>query len=580
MKQVLYGFCIVLFGNQVFAQINLNFGNRHPIFLDAINSPADLKLGFHTIAAPMPSIGANYIIPEVCTDATGFPNAIDVASSLCMFKRKLRVGEPLLTFRTDRAWNQKYMHTLNIPVLKGAELRVLNSREFGNNSSIENVTDPNGVFKRRYFDFDFYTGGDGYDVIEANGVYVSLTGTADPVTTNINRNLATRRYTVPEFYWISKNQSQPSFNKPEDGWVAFKSDIPLNGTSYLETRLVGSTSLTSIPNTFSSSGTIWTNYPVLDYSSGKSLNTIQSWHYSDAIVWTSGTSTKPLDHMELFRFNKEYGLSRWERFETPQGCLKTVAFHNANLPASQQVDANTYCSEANIISISQLSRDCDNGANVIIYPFFQKFMRTSCRDWTYNESYDLPQHPYFVPISEQFVSTRNLVLQSDFAEGQLEKWNSMSGAGAGNLTSLRAVEVLRQGFNNFAGAMSCPACLGNSIYQDIDPRANVANQPSKSLQIQTGVRVQGTVGSQVSLVLFLYDLSGNHIMKTSTQILSPRIHTTLQSNSPDVLAFNFPWDFSARPLSRIRYAVYLTTPNFSSGSLVVDDAFLTILPQK
>lgn len=562
-----------LIGQTTHAQsLNFHFGNRHPVAIDAINSPANIKLGFHTIPTPMPSAGAQYLVPEVCTDAAGFPNTIDVASPLCAFKRKLRIGEPLLTYRTDRAWDQKYMHTLNIPLLKGASLRVLNSREFGNNSSIDQASVPEGIFKRRFFDFDFYTGGDGYDVIEADGPFVSMIGTADPVTSNTNRNLATRKYSVPEFFWVN------SQNVPADSWIAFRSDLLLNASEYFVALLGGTTSLTTRPP-LSKSGTIYTNYPLLGYSNGKLLNTIQSWHYSDEILWTSATSTKPLDHLETFRFNKEYGLSRWERFETPQGCLKTIAFHNQALPVSQQLDPNVECSEATMMARSQMSKDCDNGSGVIINPFYQKFMRYSCRDWTYNEVYDLPQHPFWVPISEQFITTRNLILQSDFAEGQFEKWQSLPGGGANNNTVLSTVEMQRQNFNSFAGRLSCSACLGNSIYQDIDPRVNVANQATRSLQIQAGVRIQGQPGTHVSLVLFLFDSAGRQVMKSATQILSPRVHATLTSQEADVLSFNLPWNFATTPLSRIRFQIYFTTPNNAPGSLIVDDAFLALLPQ-
>jgi hypothetical protein len=545
-------FIIILPLSALGQAVNMNFPVQHSVTVRA-EGASSIRRGFHTLPVPRPSAGVDFIVPEVCTDENGLQTPIDPLSPDCRGRRKLRIGEPLLTYRTDFAWNQAYMNTLNIPHLKGRSLRVINSRDWGLNSS-------SAKEHRRFFDFDLYTGGDGYDVIEADGQYVSLIGTADPVTNRMGENA--QAFVVPEFFWLNQNC------QPEDGWVAFRSDLALNQTEHIVASLKGG-SVSECPKLGTSkSSTIYHRYPLQTLSSGKSTESLASWHYAGEIRWLSPTSTAPLWHYEYFLFTQAYGLTRWERWETLPGCRTMVEFHNKWLPpGATPLNPDVECNPDRIQDLSNKSKNCNGPLKANM--FYQDFYRYDCRDWSYVRSFDRAQHPYFVPISHSFITSRNLLTQTDFAEGRMESWKKYDGILTGQTTTTLPVIGNQKGSESYHLEVACTNCLGNSIYQDVDPRSVVAEYGTGSLQLQAGARLGGNVSGKLTIVLFLFDSRGN-------VVASPRANVNLRSTQDDVIAFNIPWDFSAVPISRIRYQIYIDSP----GVYRVDDTFLAILPQK
>lgn len=516
--------------------INMKFPQTHFVMVDPANS-SNTQLGFYTLPTPINTLGAEYIVPYVCVDANNMPMKVDIFSVECTKKRKLRIGEPTVTYRTDLAWGKRYQLVENIPHFKKNILRVVNLKEFGSNAS--SPAEP-----RAFFDFDSDKGGDGYDIAEANGAYTSLIGTRDPITISNT------------FFFYDKDC------KEEDGWISFPNNILPDVSSYVFANLISGTSLSECQERkakqwVDGSLTLFEHYKKtpLVFTSGKKTDSISSTHFSGA------DTSKDLDAFEQFQFTKEYGITRWQRFNTKLGCRNSAVHFNQ--------DPDKVCTDAalkEIIDADTLSKGC-NGVNETSF-FNQYFYRWSCRDWTNSAYHDIPRQPY-MGLDLAFITSRNLIKRGDMAEGKIDQWSVYPGPN-NTPTIVRPIKRTLNGESqNWALEASCTNCPGSSIYQDIDPRSIVADYGRGDLQIQLGASVKGLNNGHVTIAVFLYDTNLRFVE-------TRRIHSDMaKTTSEDVLAFNFAWDFKNKPLGLIRYQIYFGKP----GKYIVDDAFLALIPQ-
>ena len=478
----------------------------------------DIRLGYYSLEITDTGLGPSFNVQEVCIDQAGLATLDDPIA--CARKRKLRIGEPLPYVRHDRAHNQFYLINNNVPHLKRLSLQVVSGREFGVNSA-------DSANYRAFFDFDAT---DGYDIIEPNGNFSSIVGTRDPVTTDAR------------FFWWSQDC------RKEDGWLLFGNSLQPNNNGTEIAKLRGGT--TCNPSSgYSSARTIWNwyqNEPRV-YTNGKKAESIVSWHFGGV------DGQGDMKHIEVFYMNRAYGMSRWERWETAAGCVKTAEAAGQN--------PSTFCDIPKRLEANRISASC-NGADTETH-FGETFYRFDCRDWTYTMPLEVPLHPYHTPLSLDFVSSRNLLRTHDFASSKIDGWNRL---GTPNTTNWAHVADPKT--KNVSLAMSCAGpCQLNSIYQDVDPNPIVADYARGNLRVQAGATLKGPVGKTGMLSIHLINPQGNLIETKSVKVLF-----TNRKSQP--AAFNFPWNFSASPVGFIRYEFYLE----GEGQYVIDDTFLALLP--
>lgn len=507
----------------------ISFPSRNTVTL----SPGG-TLGYYTLAVPnRDTLGAKYNVPLVCVDSKGDPRRLDPMSPNCTRTRPLRIGEPLYYYRHDYVWDRTYLVNMAVPTLRGRSSRVLHQREWGSLMADEKT----GV-KRALFDYDDGTGGDGYDVIEMDGAYSSTVGTRDPITTSNS------------YRWFNKDC------KPADGWIFFDNKLPLNTTRWLIATLVGAPTVDECKGTGKAQSlTVYHKYPSLTYTSGKKMRSIVSWHYG------AGDATKDLHHLEQFYFTEEYGLTRWERWETLGGCRLTASFLKQN--------PDVMCSREKIqehLKVRRASKDCSGPDEAHMWG--QYFFRWGCGDWSFASLYDLPQHPYSVPLSNSFATLKNLLKQADFAEGRRTAWKTYPGTKS---VTPRPIKVTRQKEKENS-ALRIPrvtGAVGHSIYQDVAPGDLTKVYGTNEFVIQSGLKIRSPDRGHATVVVFLFDARGRHVADR-------RMRVSLDQPVEDALAFHFRWDLAKIPLSRIRFQVYFDR----ASEYVVDDTFLAILPSR
>lgn len=220
---------------------------------------------------------SDFLIQDVCLNENGDVIALDPLSPLCTLKRNLQFGELLPYHKHD---------------LHGIDLNPAAANGYQRSDSFPTSVDSTTAAQT----LDFGVGGatfgqkdpqDGHNTYEAEGQYVSITGTKDPVSGTI--------------YFISP----PCVNA--DAWTLFPTNSFTGGSGTFSIK--SSFSPSSCPSTFNSTYTAW-DFPSspLTYTSGATLISAISYHYSHATVALS-------DHLEKLYFTKEYGGTRWERWE-------------------------------------------------------------------------------------------------------------------------------------------------------------------------------------------------------------------------------------------------------------------------
>ena len=324
-------------------------------------------------ARPCASAQANdaldFLIQDVCVDAKDRPIAGDPAS--CPRHRDLRPLERTPFLRTDNEDGKVYQSITSHPVRSpypGQRIpRIAATKEFGGD-------DPSTAFR----DFDRCLPGictppfrDGYDILEAEGEFVSIIGTSDPGMNG-------------QVFWnsaCSGGMENPANH--EDSWLTFPARILQNpkGTRLAWLKINQGT---GCPWFFNPAWTEWQRLPgPFVFTSGKALEAIRSDHFG-------GRSPARADHIERFYFTRAYGFTRWERWE--RGDVRVKA-HGCN-------DATT------------LERDG------VIY------RRTDCRDTTHVIQQAVPYLPDVSGPPWPLNGAPNLLRNPTFAQGRLDGWRA------------------------------------------------------------------------------------------------------------------------------------------------------------
>lgn len=245
---------------------------------------ARLAIGCLALALPLVQPAAadtieDYLVQQVCDDGAGGHTSADPVT--CPDKaRKLRIGEalPYHKWDVDRTIGQPLQIGDSYPIkdLFG-RTRVIHTMYF----------DHPGAFVEPYFDTarsDDWRAG--YDVMIADGTYVSIGGTYDP-----------GRGWQP--FWSGSSCSYA------DSWIHAPKTLAVPFTQGQTTSKLTNRSPQCPPvGRLSTAFTTWNYYPNLPYESGKTLDTIKSWHFGGKNV-NAGS-------IEVFYFTKEYGRTRWE----------------------------------------------------------------------------------------------------------------------------------------------------------------------------------------------------------------------------------------------------------------------------
>ena len=499
--------------------------------LTPLGGQSDIVIGSHTYELPQLPYMYDYIVQKVCLDENNQVTPEDPYT--CTKKRNLRVGEdlPYSRYNSSTVTNAlgeivsqtEFLHNNNIPHLKGYKSHVVSVREW---------TAAAGA-NRAFRDFDVL-GGDGYDVVEANGAYSSGVGTRDPITTSA------------DFVWWN-NQCQP-----EDGWVLFPNDILKDfSLRSIVAYLTGGNQCDPAQG-FSDSLTTFQRLAEFEFANGKKMPAVVSNHYG------RGDTQMDLFHIERFYMTSQYGMSRWERWETAQGCVLAAQFHNQ--------DPNVFCDQARIQKINESwikTKSCTGSGFEDL--FGQRFFRTGCSDWTDVKPLDTPIHAFNAPMTATFVTSRNLLQSADFANRQIGGWQRM-------VAPFQPDWAFKENSRtkNISLALSCnPQCAAHSLYQDVDPRSVVSEYGGGELKIQVGALMTGLSGAVADVVVHLQELNGT--------VHQRKVRINFETGVPASLRYNFNWNFAAYPLQNIRYQVYLNGAPYNPYTL--DETFLAILPK-
>lgn len=302
----------------------------------------------------------DYVITDVCVDKDN--QVINGDPAVCEKHRNMRIGErlPFIVTDYDKAY-QRYWHAFaSIPMVgTDGRLKVMVSKHF---QGMQTAWDAN--FKFSYVYDKSITG---YDLLDLTPDMVSAIRTSDGGCFD------------QVFY----------SNKPSrmGGWIFFDRNLK-DGSSNHNIRLerldpkLPEHCPKSSGNNSGSTRDIW-NAPVLHtYESGKTLNSIVTYHYSHKDL------TKETNALERFFFTKEYGFTMWEAWWPLAKCLK------------EKTD-KTIC---DLKSPNHFLRGrCNPDSGTTVWGN-QPWVRMDCRDVTFYQKLKVSH----IPIDPMMGATNNL----------------------------------------------------------------------------------------------------------------------------------------------------------------------------
>lgn len=231
----------------------------------------------------------DFFVQDVCLGASGEVLTLSPASPLCSSRRNLKPGESLPYHKHDQRGNNTDPQSVN-----GYQ----RSDSFPSNDGLSTVQT-----------FDFGVGGatfgikdgnDGFNVYETRGGYASLVATQDATGG------------IQFFLSPTCTKDASGFKDINDSWIIAPNVLSSGLTGATTSLLKIEKNITTCPSLqYDKSLTFW-DVPSgkLGYTSGDTLNTLLSYHYSHPSVAES-------DHLEKFFFTDEFGPTRWERWERP-----------------------------------------------------------------------------------------------------------------------------------------------------------------------------------------------------------------------------------------------------------------------
>jgi hypothetical protein len=274
----------------------------------------------------------DFLIQNVCISATGTVLPYSPTSSMCSSTRDLLPGERLPYHKHDQ-----YGVDANPDAVKG----------YQRSDSFPSVSLPNTVVQT----LDFGVGGrtfgtkdigDGFNVFETRGSNASIVATDDAIGG------------IQFFLAPPCNVNASDLSDINDSWIIAPTVFQAGITQSTTTQLMLSHTLNTCPSRYDQSLTFW-EIPIakLGYTSGDLLQTVISYHYSHPTVDGS-------DHMEKFYFTREFGATRWERWERP----------NTPYHTDEKTRADT-----------QAAAGTCNGSSVAS-DHLSDWYRVDCREWT------------------------------------------------------------------------------------------------------------------------------------------------------------------------------------------------------
>lgn len=321
-------------------------GQTHAATVRPTLQPVFTDPGPAIVPAPTADSGSSvsdFLIQDVCTDAKGKVIALDPASPACTHRRNLQYGEKLPYHKTDQhgsdanpAAANGYQRSDSFPVSKDSSL-VGHTLDFGVGG---------GTFGRK-------DANDGFNLYETRGTYASAIATQDAVG-GIQ-------------YFIAPTCVNGNGN--EDSWGLFPTAMKGTGSNLFSLQIASTPD--ACPGNFAQSYTAW-EFPSspLTYTNGTKLVTALSYHYASPTVAAS-------DHLEKFYFTREYGATRWERWERP------------NTP---------YHSQEKERAASKAALGVCNGPSVT-YDSAGPWYLVDCREWTNIIPDTNPSSKWYNPLS-------------------------------------------------------------------------------------------------------------------------------------------------------------------------------------
>lgn len=434
-----------------------------------------------TALAYTPNIATDFLLQDVCVDSNDVAIAGDPAT--CPYHRDIRFGEFIPYIHTDMngsgrasAW---YTYPAQAP---DGSLVVMRQDDWGG-----------FVANASFRDQDVSNPADGIDTIEANGTDVSITGTQN----NLSGFLP---------LW------NPSCTH-DDTWKLF----PVTAAPGANGSATSSLSFSvSCPTGFASALNLWHYYSAKEpttYTSGKQLQSLVVWHYDNADPNKAGS-------FEQLYFTKEYGVTRWEAWQTRSNC--------AAVAAAQGLNEANYCKP-------ETSGMC-NGVNTLSNVWGKDYFRVDCRDFTNTQNLSIPFNPLTNTFGGGLVFSKNLLTAGDFAQGHSNGWQ---------LNSQTVLSVLNQNTDkNWYLSMQCKSsCSADSkVYQDVS-----AATLSGTINLQYGAIIGASEDATADISISLLDAQGAVVVSktASFKVGTSTLHTD------DSLS----WDFSAHPVQTIRFQV-------------------------
>ena len=299
----------------------------------------------------------DYLVQDVCLDAAGRAVPGDPAS--CPSRRDLRVGEPqryLLTDR-DRATGVTFQASSSIPV-RGTDgsLMVLLVK------NLEGSFGPN-------YRFSWSPTRDAFDLVD-----VSKSGFASIVRTFDGGCLDQA---------LSRTGSRRTLADRAGGWILFPmTPAPAEWAPFQSRRLTTFRMQISpkkglCADNHATGLTSWSRPARYVFESGKTLSAIRSDHFAVADLAQAENS------FERTYFSREYGLTRWEAWQTLAYCQKTLG--TADPRCSPADPANPWYGRC-----TRLIEPTTGRAGIARYGG-QVWVRIFCRDQTHYIPLNRPQ---------------------------------------------------------------------------------------------------------------------------------------------------------------------------------------------
>ncbi len=456
----------------------------------------------------------------MCTDTNDAPLAADPAT--CPRHRDLRFGEFLPYARTAFAFpSDGTTSWASLPVQSAdGGLLILRPDQWG--ADVVRDIGDGGLMAAAFRDHSRATPGAGIDLIDTEQNTACIIATENAAT-----SLTT--------YWDAQCGHT-------DTWKLFPRTLTLGARGQQSSRLY---SLSEGGDVCVGPGgqpggtyTGLVDYAYLAtpfvFTSGKALVTIVERAYSDA---DAGAATSK----EVLYFTREYGVTRWEAWQTPAKCLELYG----------PVHGPTVCTP------TFTAPNCNGNASETDPVTDAGMVRSSCWDLTHARPFDVPYNPLTIAAGQGLVFSKNLLTSGDFARRTMAGWTVPPGG------QLQTDLVQHPQLKNWHLDLVTPVGTGaatasSSLFQDVS--LQTLRGPAT---LYFGGLLRAERPSTAAVVLFLFDQTG----VVTSRVVSAQLDTGF-AHVGGALA----WDFTAQPIVTARLQVY---PGALGTRYGVDELYLT-----